>query len=166
MTCCVTGHRSEKFPFSRGNDYMMGLYNRQLDREIGRLIDEGYHHFISGMAEGADLDFAVKILYARSIEGANITFEGALPFQPSPFERKTEYTILRDQLLPMCDRVTTVSPSYDKFCYQKRNIYMVDHSDLVLAIWNGVRSGGTWNTIRYATQCGKPIRYIMLNELG
>ncbi len=47
---------------------------------------------------------------------------------------------------------------------QKRNEYMVDKSNLVLAIWNGDKSGGTWNTIKYAMKKGKNIRYIMLNE--
>ena len=35
--------------------------------------------------------------------------------------------------------------------YQKRNIWMVDHSALVLAFFNG-ESGGTANTIRYAEE--------------
>lgn len=48
---------------------------------------------------------------------------------------------------------------------QKRNEYMVDKSDLVFAIWNRERLGGTWNTIKYAVKKGKSIRYIMLNEI-
>lgn len=39
---------------------------------------------------------------------------------------------------------------------------MVDHSLLVLAIWNGMEKGGTWNTIRYARQKEKAIQYIRL----
>ena len=47
---------------------------------------------------------------------------------------------------------------------QLRNQYMVDNSDLVLAIWNGKESGGTWNTIKYARKQGKKIQYLMLND--
>jgi hypothetical protein len=42
---------------------------------------------------------------------------------------------------------------------------MVDHANLVLAVWNGQKKGGTWNTICYAQKIGKPIRYILLNHL-
>ena len=48
---------------------------------------------------------------------------------------------------------------------QKRNRYMVDKSDIILAIWNGEKSGGTWNTIEYAQKKGKKIIYIMLSEI-
>ena len=47
---------------------------------------------------------------------------------------------------------------------QKRNMYMVDRADLVLAIWNGEEKGGTWNTIRYARKKEKALQYSMLNE--
>lgn len=35
--------------------------------------------------------------------------------------------------------------------YQKRNIWMVDHSALLIAVFNG-EPGGTLNTIQYAQQ--------------
>ena len=39
---------------------------------------------------------------------------------------------------------------------QKRNVYMVDHSDYVVAVWDGTRSG-TGNTVEYAKTKGKGI---------
>ena len=47
----------------------------------------------------------------------------------------------------------------------RRNRYMVDKADLVLAVWNGICSGGTWYTIQYARSLKKPIRYIMLDGI-
>ena len=39
---------------------------------------------------------------------------------------------------------------------QKRNEYMVDNSDYVIAVWNGKLSG-TGNTVRYATKNNKVV---------
>ena len=36
---------------------------------------------------------------------------------------------------------------------------MVDAADIVLAVWDGKEWGGTWNTIKYAKDKGKEIRY-------
>ena len=166
MICCVTGHRSKGFPFSReeqGPKYID--YIDTLRREIEKLIQENYRYFISGMAEGADLDFAVEVIGYRYDE-KDIELEAALPYPIPKTQRTTAYSEARDDVLFECNYKTIVSPYYHKGCMQKRNEYMVDKSDLVLAIWNGERSGGTWNTIRYAQSVGKPIRYILLKDMG
>ena len=36
---------------------------------------------------------------------------------------------------------------------------MVDHCDVLLAIWDGNKSGGVWSTIRKAQKAGKKIIY-------
>lgn len=167
MVCCVTGHRSEKFPFPREEyaiKYM--VYMERLQKEILSLICEGYCSFYTGMAEGADLDFAEVVLNLRDREEYDITLTAASPYPIRPVIRETDYQRTRDEILYRCNRIDTVSPKYHKGCMQKRNQYMVDCSDLVLAIWNGEQTGGTWNTIRYARSQGKRIQYIMLNEIG
>lgn len=40
------------------------------------------------------------------------------------------------ELIELADEVNVISPSYTKFCFHKRNEYMVDKSDLVLVVWN------------------------------
>jgi hypothetical protein len=35
----------------------------------------------------------------------------------------------------------------------------------VIAVWDGIEQGGTWNTIDYARKRGKEIKYIMINYL-
>ena len=49
---------------------------------------------------------------------------------------------------------------------QKRNKYMVDQSDLVIAVWDGKKVGGTWNTIKYAKSKEKQVIYIMLCDIS
>ena len=39
---------------------------------------------------------------------------------------------------------------------QKRNKYMVDNSQIVIAVWNG-KPSGTANTVKYAREQGKTV---------
>lgn len=168
MICCVTGHRPKGFPFSREDEKSSLAYSEYLMRlydEIEQLIGERYSDFVTGMAEGADIDFAKAVLHYRTQE-TGITLEAALPCPLPSLKSRTIYGEERNSILRMCDQIKIVSPYYHRGCMQKRNRYMVDKSDIVLAIWNGTHCGGTWNTIEYARSKGKPIRYILLNEMG
>ena len=60
--------------------------------------------------------------------------------------------------------VNLVALVVDGFLMLVRNDYMVDHSDLVLAIWNGEQSGGTWHTIQYAKAKGKQVDIIKVDR--
>ena len=61
-----------------------------------------------------------------------------------------------DRLCAAADERIVLYPSYVEGCMQERNRYMVDHSDLVIAVWNGSPSG-TGNTVAYARERGKPV---------
>ena len=160
MVCCVTGHRPKGFPFPRERgDERFERYFNKLKYELGKLISEGYTYLISGLAEGADLDFAyVGTLYREKYP--NVFIEGA-----APYRRKPDAGSFRDKIISRCDKVTVLAERYYDGCMQDRNMYMVDKADVVLAIWNGEQHGGTWNTISYAKSQGKKIIYIMLSEI-
>lgn len=162
MICCVTGHRPSGFPFLREDDSILFLrYKEILSRKIDELIIGGCDHFITGMADGADIDFAELVLAKRD-EGRDIILEAALPYPYSPRKKATDVSEKKYNILLSCDMVRTVSSYYHKGCMMKRNRYMVDNSDIVLAIWNGNENGGTWNTLKYAISRKKMTRYIML----
>ena len=165
MICCVTGHRSKGFPFlCEETEALYREYLRKLNFKVQNLVGEGYQYFITGMAEGADLDFANCVLDLKRLN-KTIFLEAALPFPVSAAKRKTAYNEQRDQILEQCDQGYVVSKQYYRGCMHKRNRYMVDQSDLVLAIWNGREEGGTWDTICYAKAKGKSIQYFMLTDL-
>ncbi len=161
MVCCVTGHRPDGFPFPSDDGESRLQYKKRLYAAVEELMNAGYRHFITGMAEGVDTDFAIAVLYYKK-KYKNVTLEAALPFPPQTriFPPQT----VKEKILASCDAVTVVSEVYFDGCMQKRNCYMVDRADIVLAVWNGRRKGGTWNTISYARRTKKPIRYIMLDE--
>lgn len=165
MICCVTGHRPHRFPFpyDKANEKYK-IYISHLYKETENLIHRGAIHFITGMAKGVDIDFAYCVNDLRK-NVPNITLEAALPFPFRKPEHPTNDSIDFERVLRFCDKIQTVSPYYHTWCMQKRNCYMVDRSDVVLAVWNGKEQGGTWNTIRYARSLGKEIRFILLNEI-
>lgn len=162
MICCVTGHRPDGFPFTRNqDDQSYAKYMNTLSETIEELIQDGYSHFITGMAEGADMDFA-RLVLRHKVHYPHILLEAALPYPVQSCNHISIAVQDRVALLEHCDKVVEISPAYHRGCMQKRNIYMVDQADLILAIWNGTEKGGTWNTIRYARQKNKPLQYIRL----
>ena len=52
---------------------------------------------------------------------------------------------------------------YTNGCLQKRNRYLVDNADIVLAVWNGT-PGGTEYTVSYAKKKEKTLVIINPDE--
>ena len=62
-------------------------------------------------------------------------------------------------LLKHCTEHLTIGTDASPESFYKRNRYMVDHADCLVAVYDnnrGVRSG-TGQTVRYAEKLGKPI---------
>ena len=166
MICCVTGHRPKGFPFEREPmDASYNKYLRVLNEAMEDLVDNGCIYYISGMAYGADLDFADMVLDYKAMD-KEILLEAALPYHIDLAKLYLKKDDEKSSILRNCDYINFISSNYFRGCMQKRNRYMVDKSDVVLAIWNGKYDGGTWNTIKYARSKGKMIRYVLLNENG
>ena len=144
-TCCVTGHRD--IPAEQ-----MDRIQKLLRQEILAAIEDGYTHFISGFAAGADLLFADIVAELKEIY--LITLEAAIPY---PGRMKTPDETFQ-RLIRCCDTVKIHSDSYFKGCYMRRNRYMVDQSQRVVAVYNGRPTGGTAATVRYAK--GKDVRVV------
>lgn len=144
-TCCVTGHRD--IP-----EEQMARIQELLHREILKAIEDGYTHFISGFAAGADLLFADIVAELRKIYP--ITLEAAIPY---PGRMKTPDETFQ-RLIRCCDTVKIHSAGYFKGCYGRRNRYMVNQSQRVIAVYDGRPTGGTAATVRYAG--GKDVRTV------
>ena len=152
--CCFTGHRPGKISL---NEREM---KRLLETAIDAAIAQGYVTFISGMAQGTDIYAAENILEKRRTNN-NLHLICALP-HPDFDSRRSLYEKLRfERIIRKADFVKEVNDHYFTGCYQVRNKWMVDHSSLVIAVFNG-QKGGTKNTIDYAVQKG--IRIINVLE--
>lgn len=72
-------------------------------------------------------------------------------------ERGAQESVLRYSL-QMRQR-NALQQRYTPDCMHKRNRYMVDQADYIIAVWNG-KPSGTGKTVQYAQQQGKPVRVI------
>lgn len=161
-TCCFTGHRPQTLGFGEKTKKCDNL-KEQIRTEIVKLIEnEGVRHFISGMAVGVDT-YAAKIVLELKKSYPDVTLECAIPCENQAEkwhepERNTYFDIIEH-----CDKETLLQKQYTPDCMQKRNEYMVDHSDFVIAVWNG-KPSGTGNTVNYAKLKNKRIVIINANR--
>ena len=140
---CFTGHRPEKLNLSEKE------VKDKLRDAIRKSIAGGYTTFISGMARGVDM-WAAEIVLDERKNNDNIKLICASPYEGFEkswgFIEKHRY----NAILKKADYIKYVCDQYSKQCFHIRNVWMVDHSAKVIAAYNG-ESGGTRNTIRYAT---------------
>ena len=114
---------------------------------------------ISGMAQGFD-QWAAEICIEL-----NIPFTAAVPFagQEARWSVSSQADYLK--LLEKALNVHIVSEGdYAAWKLQRRNEWMVDHCDLLIAAWDGKLSGGTWNTIAYAQRRNRRIANLLPNK--
>ena len=69
---------------------------------------------------------------------------------------RVEFDSGRVYTLKKADYKVNVSDHYHNGVFQQRNEYMVRHSSLVIACYNGA-PGGTKNTIDFANRLGVPV---------
>ena len=60
-------------------------------------------------------------------------------------------------ILQQADEVIYVNREYSANCMLERNRWLVDHSSVLLAVYNGTYRSGTGMTVRYAKQLGREV---------
>jgi len=140
--CCFTGHRPDKMEF--GEKEIKPL----LEKAIDEAISKGFVTFITGMAMGTDI-WAAEIVLDRRKKNDDIHLICALP-HPG-FENRRSFVEKKrfSKIIKNADLVKEINDHYFTGCYQVRNEWMVDRSNLVIAVFNGQKSG-TKNTVDYA----------------
>ncbi len=160
MICAFTGHRPQSFSFGFDESAPeCKMLKERIKKEIAALIESGTTSFITGMALGVDTWCAESVLELKQ-SFSDIELIAAIPF---PGQAKSRSEAQREryfEILGGCSEIVTVSPNYTRFCMFKRNRYMVERADKLLAVWNGSRRGGTAYTIGYAKKLSKEITVI------
>ncbi len=159
--CAFTGHRPQKFPWGYDEtDARCVSLKKELAAHIVRLVTAGYTDFLSGMAEGTDTWAALTVLALKK-ENPALKLHCVLPCKGQADRWAASARELYFSILKQADSIVCISRDYSKDCMLKRNRYLVDHCQYLLAVYNGEYRGGTAMTVRYAQKSGK--RVILLN---
>ena len=151
--CAFTGYRPQKMPWGFNEEASAcRAFKARLKEQIEQLIGEGYAHFISGGAMGMDTWAAEAVLELKE-RYPWILLEMVSPFDGQASRWDAGYQQRHDRLYELADITTATGHAYTKGCMFRRNRYLVDNSDVLLAAYDG-QAGGTAMTCEYARQNG------------
>ena len=132
--------------FFTGHRYIIDLYSNieGINNLIDLALEKNTTNFLIGMALGAD-QLAAEILTKRHLKWTAIV----------PCSDQSELWKRRDKakykkLLDKADSVKVLYPKYFQGVMNQRNLYMVKHSDLCLAVYDGLKTGGTFHAVNLA----------------
>lgn len=151
--CCFSGHRPEKLDEPEEN------VKNWLSEQIDQAVAAGYTTFISGCAMGVDI-WAGQLVLQKKETNPALHLIAATPWPGFSNRWSIDWQQQYSNLLKDADWVVPVCNHYHKGVFQQRNEWMVDHSNRVIAYYNGA-PGGTKNTIDYAS--GKGIEVVTNN---
>lgn len=153
MNCCFTGHRPEKLPWRYDEEDPRCLeLKARLRAAVDSAYESGKRHFMCGMALGADFYFCETALALRE-RCPDVTVEAVIPCEEQAARWRERDRARYFNLVACCDYETMVQQHYDKGCMLRRNRYMVNHSSLLISVYDGML-GGTMYTISYAMKQG------------
>ena len=175
VTGCFSGHRPDKLPggydWRSNQNQQLGIRMRL--EAINLIENYNVKRFIFGGALGVDqMAFSVcKKLKNTLYSDINLII--AVPFENQFIKWCEKDTVRYKHQLEVADEVIKVDEVRDinyrnpelkekEFAPEKmqyRNEWMVDHSNFIIAVWNGSK-GGTANCLKYVQNmigCGRTI---------
>ena len=165
-TCAITGHRPARFKWKyKENHTGCKRLKKRIRDQIAALYEQGVRHFWVGGALGVDMWSGEIILRLKEQpEYGEIQLHIALPFEGHDAEwDERSQSRMAFLIRHSVETVIVGDPSQPAVVnYRRRNEYMVDHADCLLAVYDNDRSvrSGTGMTVNYARRKKKSFVFI------
>lgn len=159
MTACFTGHRPNKLGGYNPGDNKELLW-RLHDSVVDHIEKYGVTTWISGMALGIDQWGAKIVLKLKGTTHPDLKLICAVPCKNHEKAWNVQSQREWQDIIDKADQVVyTSEDDYAPYLMQKRNEWMTNHSQYILAVWDGTE-GGTGNCVKYAQKKDKNIYII------
>ena len=157
QSCSFTGHRPHKFPWRYNEtDSRCTALKTALAEQITSLAEAGVTAYYGGGADGVDCWATLVVLELKKKNPA-LNLHLILPHQRQADKWSDSAQERYRFILSQADSLEYVSHDYYDGCMLDRNRRLVDAADLLLAVYNGERRGGTAATVRYARKLGRRV---------
>ena len=160
-TIGFTGHRPSSLPWKYDESKSScKAFKKDLYEILEKAILSGWTNFISGMAIGFDTIAAETVLELKK-KYKQVKLFGAIPCSGQEEKWSDDDKARYHKLMKKLDGYEICSESYTGAdTMYKRNRFIVDHSNVIVALWNGSPRSGTANTLNYAKSQGRKVRRI------
>lgn len=156
-SCAIIGHRPSRFKWKYNeNNSGCKRLKKRLREQFAALYDQGVRRFYMGGALGTDLWAGEILLQMKACpEYSDIQLVAALPFEgyDEAWDKKQ-----KERMKEICDQseIVVVCKQPGAVSYKRRNYYMVDQANILLAVYDNDRSlrSGTGVTVNYARKKG------------
>ena len=171
-SCSLTGHRPSRFVFQYNESHAacVALKSKLYHTIRALYIQKGIWQYFTGCALGADL-WAGEAVLSLKEQYNMIKLICVVPFEGQDRNWSEPQRLRYSRLLANSNEVITLAKvarggSAEQY-YYARNRFLVDHADLLLAVYDKETHSrtGTVNTVRYAQGQGKPILFLNPNSL-
>lgn len=163
--CAVTGHRPTRFKFKYNEDYTLcKKIKKAILEQFKRMYDEqDVRHIYVGGALGVDMWAGEIALRLKEMPGyGDLQLHIALPFDghDSKWDKRSRERMAF--LIWHSTECVTIGKTNSSESYYARNRYMVDHADMLLAVFDNEKEmrSGTLHTVNYARKKQMPILLI------
>jgi len=168
MRVAFTGHRPDKLGgYDLNSPYNLKLKGRIKDlvkKVIGLSKHDSYEFYVGGALGVDTIAFDIcRELKEELEEEVKIRAVLCIPFEGFEGFWRQESKDKLKECIDVADDFVIVNLLEDyytsniKYTYQKRNEFMVDHCDLLIAVYDGHSSGGTKNCVDYAKRIERRI---------
>lgn len=170
LSCAITGHQPQRFKFKYNEQApLCCAIKAALAELIKVLYDKGVRLFYVGGAVGVDT-WAAEIIIdlKRDEQFSDMKLFCAIPFPEQSNKFKDRPKKRYEKILNQCDYKKIVSRQYSPVVYKRRNYFMVDNSQYLIAVYDQDRSirSGTGQTVNYAIKKGLDIVFIHPDTAG
>lgn len=160
--CAVTGHRPTRFKFKYNENYALcKKIKKAIMEQFKQMYDEdGVRHIFVGGALGVDMwagEIALRLKETPGYEALKLHM--ALPFEGHDAQWDGCSRERLAFLIRHSAECVIVGEQDSRESYLARNRYLVDHADMLLAVYDNEKNprSGTMYTVHYAQKKKLPI---------